>query len=189
MNVICFIFILSMAWFISELLLGIFKRSEDDYAQKVDRYSFRLLWVTIMIAVISGVSVGLSGVGLIGHVGYRLSILGMSLMVIGLVIRWTAVLTLRRYFTVDVAIVEGHKIVQSGLYKYIRHPAYTGSLLTFLGLGLSFSNWLAPIIIVVPVLLAFLYRIRVEEAVLIRAFGDDYKAYMRRTWRLIPFLY
>jgi len=110
-------------------------------------------------------------------------------MLLGLLIRWTAILTLRKYFTVDVSILPGHQIVKKGLYKYIRHPAYAGSLVSFLGLGLAFSNWLSSIVIVVPILTAFIYRIQVEEQALIQAFGDEYLDYSNTTKRLIPKIY
>jgi protein-S-isoprenylcysteine O-methyltransferase Ste14 len=110
-------------------------------------------------------------------------------MLLGLIIRWTAILTLRKYFTVDVSILEDHKIVKKGIYKYIRHPSYAGSLVSFLGLGLAFSNWLSSVVIIVPILTAFIYRIQVEEKALIQAFGEEYLDYSNTTKRLIPKIY
>jgi protein-S-isoprenylcysteine O-methyltransferase Ste14 len=62
-------------------------------------------------------------------------------------------------------------------------------LLVFLGLGISFGNWLSLIIVVVPTSLAFMQRIAIEEAALARALGDSYLRYMARTKRLIPGVY
>jgi len=106
-----------------------------------------------------------------------------------LIIRWMAILTLKKYFTVNVSILKDHRIIDKGVYKFIRHPAYAGSLLSFLGLGLSFSNWLSTLVIFIPILIAFIYRIRVEEKALIQAFGDEYLNYSKTTKRLIPKLY
>ena len=112
--------------------------------------------------------------------------LGMVLIVAGLAVRWVAILTLRKYFTVDVAISSDHKVVMTGLYRYVRHPAYLGSLLSFLGLAISFSNWLSAVVIFFPITGAFIYRIKVEEEALEAFFGDAYRQYCSSTRRLIP---
>lgn len=111
------------------------------------------------------------------------------MILLGLVIRWTAILTLKRFFTVDVAVARDHQLVEHGIYRYIRHPSYAGSLVSFLGLGMAFSNWLSVFVIVIPITLAFLYRIRVEELMLSRALGEPYTRYALTTKRLIPFLF
>ena len=80
-------------------------------------------------------------------------------------------------------------LIEKGLYKFIRHPAYTGSLLTFLGFGLTFSNWLSALVLFVPLTGVFLYRIHVEEQALTEFFGDAYLQYRRRTKRLFPGIY
>lgn len=96
---------------------------------------------------------------------------------------------LGRLFTVNVAIAADHTLIDSGPYRTIRHPSYTGALLVFPGLGISFGNWLSLIIVVVPTSLAFMQRIAIEEAALTRALGDSYPRYMARTKRLIPGVY
>ena len=60
---------------------------------------------------------------------------GLVLFAAGLSLRWYSVVYLGRLFTYDVAIAADHRVVDSGPYRYIRHPAYSGSLLTFVGLG------------------------------------------------------
>jgi protein-S-isoprenylcysteine O-methyltransferase Ste14 len=71
----------------------------------------------------------------------------------------------------------------------MRHPSYTGLLLAYLALGVRSLNWVSVGIIMVPVMAALLYRIRVEEAVLTQAFGEQYRAYCAATPRLIPGVY
>jgi hypothetical protein len=61
--------------------------------------------------------------------------LALVLVLIGLFIRWTAILTLGRFFTVDVAVHSDHALVENGLYRFVRHPFYTGLLVAFLGVG------------------------------------------------------
>jgi protein-S-isoprenylcysteine O-methyltransferase Ste14 len=111
------------------------------------------------------------------------------LLLAGVSVRWTAIYTLGKYFTGVVMIKEDHRIIQRGLYKYLRHPAYTGTLVGHLGFGLSFSNWFSLALSSIPYLIAALYRMRVEEQALKDSFGEEYLGYAKRTKRLIPKVY
>jgi protein-S-isoprenylcysteine O-methyltransferase len=104
-------------------------------------------------------------------------------------LRWYSIFYLGRFFTVDVQVSADHQLIDSGPYRFIRHPSYTGILFEFLGFGLCLGNWLSVLIIIVPVGAAFLYRIRVEESALARGLGERYVTYCSRTKRLIPFVY
>jgi protein-S-isoprenylcysteine O-methyltransferase len=88
-----------------------------------------------------------------------------------------------------VAIASDHQLVEAGPYRWLRHPSYAGALLAFLGLGLCLHNWAALAAVVVPVSVVFWRRMRIEEAALLGTFGERYRDYMRRTRRLIPFIY
>ena len=79
--------------------------------------------------------------------------------------------------------------MRRGVYRFIRHPSYTGLLLRYLGFGLAFANWLSAALIFLPLLGATVYRIRVEEAALRERFGDEFLSYSRATKRLIPGVY
>jgi protein-S-isoprenylcysteine O-methyltransferase Ste14 len=106
-----------------------------------------------------------------------------------MIIRFIAIYSLGRFFTVDLTIKDNHKIKKDGLYRLLRHPSYSGSLLSFLGYGLSLNDWISLIVIFIPVTIAFLYRIRIEEKLLTDQFGNDYIDYMKKTNCLIPFIY
>jgi protein-S-isoprenylcysteine O-methyltransferase len=108
---------------------------------------------------------------------------------LGLVLRWYSIIYLGRFFTVNVAIHSGHEIIDTGPYKHIRHPSYTGALLAFLGLALSLTNWASLALVMLPIVLAFSRRIAIEETALASALGSPYINYMRRTKRLAPFIY
>jgi protein-S-isoprenylcysteine O-methyltransferase Ste14 len=179
----------SCFWCISEIILAFTKKSGVAKSNSKDQSSLRLLWLTIGIAITSGVFLGYNQIGLIRSCGPWISFAGIFLIILGLIIRWIAILTLRKYFTVDVAIQSGQKIIQKNVYKYIRHPGYTGSLLSFLGLGFSFSNWLASLVIFIPIVMAFFYRIRIEEKALIDVFGAEYDNYRKTTRMMIPFVF
>jgi protein-S-isoprenylcysteine O-methyltransferase Ste14 len=114
--------------------------------------------------------------------------LGLGLMLGGLVFRLVAIRQLGRAFVPEVAIQPGQRLFTGGLYATLRHPSYTGTFLTILGYALALGNWLSlGVMLLIPGLVYGL-RIVVEEAALLEAFGDDYRAYMRRTWRVIPFI-
>lgn len=112
---------------------------------------------------------------------------GIVLALAGIAIRQYAIATLGRFFDVRVTTRPDQTVVETGLYRLIRHPSYSGTLLTVLGVLLCSTNWasLACFVLALP---GFAYRIRVEEAALSLALGQPYRDYMRRTKRLVPFL-
>ncbi|HEX9916588.1 MAG TPA: isoprenylcysteine carboxylmethyltransferase family protein [candidate division Zixibacteria bacterium] len=189
MNFYIIIILISFVWILSEVILARITHSKTKTSKDLDKSSLRFLWLTIIICVFIGVFLGIRGIGFISKNALFISSLGLILIVLGLVVRWTAILTLKKYFTVNVSILSDHRIVDKGIYKIIRHPAYAGSLLSFLGLGLSFSNWLSTLIIFTPVLVVFIYRMRIEEKALVGFFGEKYTIYCKTTKRLIPKIY
>lgn len=136
-----------------------------------------------------GMILGFINIGNIQTGSNLIAPLGLSLLVAGVAIRWTAIYTLGKYFTSIVVIKDDHRLIRAGLYKHLRHPAYTGALVAHLGLGLSFSNWFSVALSFVPYLVAAAYRIHVEEQALSEKFGKEYLEYSRDTKRLIPKLY
>ena len=167
------------------LLWGRKKKSERDW----DKSSLAVFDVSGVLSVPLGIFLGFTDTGRI-HKGYFLvSLSGIVLMLLGTAFRWVAVFTLKRYFTVNVTILENHHIVKKGLYKHLRHPSYTGLLLRYLGFGLSYANWLSLALLFLPLLFSVLYRMRVEEAALLQTFGGEYEEYSRGVKRLIPRVY
>jgi len=171
---------------VSEIVLALVRRSRGGSARSDDRGSMRLLWMLIFCGVCAGVlSSGVSATRIPAS-ARALNAVGLSLVVGGLVLRWTAILTLGRLFTVDVAIHDDHVVVQSGLYRFMRHPSYTGLLVAFVGLGVLFGNWLSIVVLIVPVFLGILYRVHHEEKVLLASLGTAYRDYCARTKRFVP---
>jgi protein-S-isoprenylcysteine O-methyltransferase Ste14 len=136
-----------------------------------------------------GMILGFTNIGRIRTGSTVISATGITLLVLGILIRWAAIYSLGKYFTTKVVIQNDHRLIRTGLYKHMRHPAYTGALIAHLGLGLSFSNWFSLAISSVPYLVAASYRMRVEETALRDAFGDEYEDYSTKTKRLIPKVY
>ncbi len=178
---------MNLLWLLSEILIGRLTFRKD--ASQLDRKSLRLLWVTILVCVSLGVFVGLQRWAALPFPSKWMLSIGTTLIGLGLLVRWQAMLTLRRFFTSNVQILENHQLVDKGLYAYIRHPAYAGSLLSFLGLGLALNSWLSLLIIFVPIFLAFVRRMNIEEQALLQALGSTYQQYRQRTARLLPFIY
>ncbi len=115
--------------------------------------------------------------------------LGVALVVIGVAFRWYAIHILGKYFSVRLAVQPNQTVMKDGPYRWIRHPSYTGSLITMLGLGLAFTNWLCLVSVPLIVLVGYSYRASVEEGMLIAGLGDSYREYMQHTKRFIPFVY
>lgn len=175
-------------WLASEIFLNRIFRSGPQEKQKADRRSLLWIWLTIMATLPLGSFVQEYTSAPITHYPYFHKI-GLCVIVAGMLFRFWAIYTLGHYFTVDVAIRDDHRLIQHGVYKYIRHPAYLGSLVSFVGNGIAMNNYIAFAIAVLPVTGAFLYRMYVEEKVLVNNFGEEYKVYKKETWRLIPFVF
>ena len=121
--------------------------------------------------------------------GLAVDALAVGLFIVGTALRWASIIHLGRFFTVDVAIAPDHRVIDTGPYRYLRHPSYTGGLTAFLGLGFALHNWLSLLALMLPVLAIHLYRMGVEEQALAQGLGEPYRAYARRTRRLIPGVY
>ena len=119
----------------------------------------------------------------------QVTIAGIVVIVIGTVLRWWAILTLGRYFTIDVAVRPMQSVVQSGPYRFMRHPSYTAILIMLLGVGMALANWASLVVMLAGGLIGLLYRVRVEERALVEALGHPYMDYMRATKRFIPFVF
>lgn len=183
--------LLAMTWFVwfaFEIILNRVRRVRAGEGREIPDGSAKPIWKTVGITMTTGILTSIWYSIPIGHT-WTVPIIGWILLVLGLVVRVSAVITLGRWFTVDVAVSEHQELVTTGLYRWIRHPSYTGIVLCFLGFALSFNQWPALVIIPLPLVVVLLRRIRVEERALLERFGDEYRRYRDHTWTLIPFLY
>ena len=186
MNLARIVQLVSLGWLLSELVLIMRPHRTHGSAMRRDRGSRVLLWCVSGAGVAAGTAVRAVSTTRIGVSEPWLLGASLALLVGGLVIRWTAILTLGSFFNTRVAIHQDHRLVRTGLFRLVRHPSYSGLLLVFLGMGLSFGNWFSVAVIVVPFLAALLYRIHVEESSLVEALGQDYVEYCKATKRLLP---
>lgn len=180
--------LLVVAWILGEWVIDRRHRSSGG-GESRDAGTLRLLHLAIGLGFVIGMALGLAGIGRWpAAAATPLHWLGLALMASGLALRWWAVHTLQRWFTVDVAIRADHRLVQHGPYRWLRHPSYTGMLMVLTGLGLALG-WAPMLALLLPALPALARRIRVEEAALATAFPDAWPGHAARTWRLLPGLW
>ena len=181
-------YIVYSLWWLSELigalLIPVLRRRGTTQVRR-DQGSATVIVSSIFIAIFIAFGFGYTGTGqLPDWVFYP----GIFLMLLGIVIRQYAIAVLGRFFSLTVRVAEDHKVVDRGPYKLVRHPSYTGVLVTFLGLGLAVQSWAAILTLLIVFTVAYGYRMRVEEKTLISQLGEDYLNYMKRTKRLIPYM-
>jgi protein-S-isoprenylcysteine O-methyltransferase Ste14 len=92
---------------------------------------------------------------------------------------------LGRNWAAEVRIGEGHELVRTGPYRWLRHPIYTAMLGMFVGTAIASSQYHA-LAGVGLLFVAYIRKTRLEEDILTRTFPADYEAYRRHTWRLVP---
>ena len=164
------------------------RKRERNIINKGDRGSFWLLFILIAVGYTLSFCFAATKIGRIYHWNAFFAI-GVIMIIVGLIIRITAIMTLKQHFTYTVTKIENHELIESGLYKSIRHPAYLGQIIIFIGTSISLSNWLSILGMAVPVIAGFIYRISIEERFIIKHLGDTYVDYQKRTKRLIPAIY
>ena len=175
-------------WLVLETIGSRTKRSANS-TKASDRGSYRLLMILLWLAIglVFALPFVLPQATILWH-RTALFFVGIALMLAGMAFRFYAMSLLGRFFTYQVAVHPGQTVVEAGPYRYIRHPSYTGALITLVGLGLALGNWAGLFALLACMGPAYAYRISVEEAALLAALAEPYEQYTRRTRRIIPFL-
>ena len=180
--------ILGVLWGLAEFCVALITRSRSAAPSK-DRGSVFLIWIvcvaSICVAIFSAPAFSAWGLPNPRMV-YTAALL---LFALGVFLRVYSIIYLGRFFTPTVAISADHQLIDSGPFRRIRHPTYTGLLMIVLGLGLSFANIPSLLIFFMPMFVCILWRIRIEEQALMEGLGEQYRSYIYRTKRLIPFIY
>ena len=118
-----------------------------------------------------------------------MQVAGLVLILAAVILRIWARAHLRGLYSGHVEVQVGHRLVQSGPYRFVRHPGYTGFLLIALGLSIGYSSWIALAAIPLLLLPGLAYRMRVEERLLAEEFRDDFRSYARKPRKLIPWIW
>ena len=181
--------ILLYGWTASEIYIAIATRTRQSGGMVRDRGSMMILWATIVGSITAAdFARHLTSFPIFANF-HDLRLIAIPLMVAGLVVRWTAIFSLGKAFSANVAIRDTQSLYRSGLYSVVRHPSYSGMLIIFLAIALADRNWLSAAFVLIFPTAALIYRIHVEEAALLGAFGAKYADYSRTTKRLIPGVY
>jgi protein-S-isoprenylcysteine O-methyltransferase Ste14 len=175
-------------WVLSEgaILIKTKRDRKEVVSENKDKGSYRIIVVGIFICMIVN---QLCNSMKLGYVDTAISNLGSILIIIGMCIRLWAVTVLGRHFSLVVSVDSKQKIIQNGPYRLIRHPSYTGLLVSFIGIGLAFQTWVGSLFAFVFFIVVFGYRISIEEKALTGMFPDEYPSYIQKTSRLIPFVW
>jgi protein-S-isoprenylcysteine O-methyltransferase len=138
------------------------------------------LWLPLIVNVLGFALFSIDTVG---------GLVALAVMLIGLGLRVWAAVTLGGYYTRTLTTTKDHTVVTTGPYSRIRHPAYLGVILLWSGFGVLSSSFAVALLFPVLFTAVYLYRISVEEKMLVEVLGDAYVQYRRRTRKLIPFVY
>ncbi|MCI0183053.1 methyltransferase family protein [Sulfoacidibacillus ferrooxidans] len=173
-------------WFILEIFFGVRARYLQRGQPKRnhnDRGSGALIMGGMYILIVISIIFVVNQIGILPiwarYIGY-------FLMIIGMIIRFFAIIQLGRFFSPTVGVVSNQEMIQSGLYRSIRHPAYTGGWIAAVGIGLSLGTSWGALLLGLGLLLIYTYRIRIEEQMMIQHFGNQYTEYRNHTKRMFP---
>jgi protein-S-isoprenylcysteine O-methyltransferase Ste14 len=174
---------------VPEIVLSAVLRSGKN-AKKSDKGSKWIVIGAANLAMAMGFIVVIAFPGLSIHAHWKaLFDAGIAVWLGGSMFRFYSMRTLGRFFTYDVAVSSGQQVIERGPYRWIRHPSYLGSLVANIGIGMTLTHWLAIFLPAICLGVAYAYRIPIEERALEGGLGSAYREYMRRTWRLVPFLF
>lgn len=175
---------LGLSFFIEAALIG--RDQRGTVRTRGDRGSTLVIYFTVVLSLVVAFVCNAAGLGILPD---GVFFVGIAMMFLGILLREWAVATLRGYFSYRVRVLQDHKVVDRGPYHLIRHPAYSGSIITIVGVGVALRSWVGALLLVLFSLVAYGYRIRIEEKAMVRDLGEDYTEYMSRTKRLIPYLF
>jgi protein-S-isoprenylcysteine O-methyltransferase Ste14 len=175
-------------WIVPEFIVS--KRRAPKLSSKSDRSSLLVVMLLLWMGIAADFTLSFQlPQAAIRSERVLVFFVGIGLMFAGMALRLYSISLLGHYFTFEVAVHTDQPVIEAGPYRYIRHPSYTGALITVAGLGLALGNWAGLIVLLGCMLAAYSYRIPIEESALVAVLGAPYEKYMRRTYRLIPYIF
>lgn len=115
--------------------------------------------------------------------------MGLIILILGGIILVISRFQLGKFGSGKLVIEDEHKLIQEGIYIYIRHPMYSGGIVVFIGFTLIFRCLITIPIYLILYIIIMIHRINIEEKILIEEFGSAYEEYKKSSYRLIPFIY
>jgi protein-S-isoprenylcysteine O-methyltransferase len=169
-------------WWISELRIMV--RNRGGTGENLDRGS--RVWVVALVTTGTAAAFALAWQGFGRIDGWWPVVVGVLLAICGIALRAWSVTTLGAFFTTTVEVQQDHRIIEGGPYRRLRHPSYTGALLTVIGVTLALGSWLGCLVATLLALSGLVQRILVEERALAARLGPAWGAFARGRRRLIP---
>lgn len=171
---------------VAELLMRQGAAAKSVRPQATDRGSSALILAAYVLAVVAITTHLLpSPVAIPVAVAWAGAAVGAA----GFVFRLWSMRVLGRFYTRTLLTTADQRVVKEGPYRWVRHPGYLGSILVWLGAALASGNVVSVAAVAVLLAVAYAFRIRAEEAMLVVALGPPYEEYRRGSWRLLPFVY
>ncbi len=164
-------------------------QNKDDRKSGVERRRLDLLLIQVFslaVVVLAPFSDG-HAIGIFNF-GNAIRWVGLVLMTPGFILMQAAEKHLARQFSVEVTLQKNHILIQTGPYAYIRHPRYLGILIFFTGISLVFRSMLA-LLVVLALTGVLIWRVYAEEDLLHQEFGENWEAYRKKSWRILPFVF
>jgi protein-S-isoprenylcysteine O-methyltransferase Ste14 len=112
---------------------------------------------------------------------------GIVCAIVSFKLRWAAIAALGKFWSLHVEMRDNHEFVQSGPFRFLRHPTYFSMILELAAFGLICSAWYLLLIVPFAFIPALIMRLRLEEPALVKQFGDAYRDYQRRVPMVIPY--
>jgi len=182
------IIVFSILYGLFEIFMSLRQNENRKISESGDKGSIWILILSISMGYWLSFIMGATTIGRLHHWN-TFFLIGSVIALTGLIIRVAAILKLSEQFTYTVTKIENHELIETGLFKIIRHPGYFGQLIIFLGISVCLSNWLSVLLMIIPVMSGYIYRINVEERFMAEHLGQKYLDYRKRTKRLIPVIY
>ena len=181
---------ISIVWIVFEILLVVRDRIQGKGKAGSDRGTLYYNIIAIVLGLtIASILKGNSKFFFPSHWSNTIFWFGLSIILLGFGLRIWAVATLGASFRTTVETSKDQPVVRSGPYTLVRHPSYSGLILMCIGYGIALQNWLSLAFALIVPLIALLYRIQVEEAVLVSSLGSDYKKYQSETKKIVPWIW
>jgi protein-S-isoprenylcysteine O-methyltransferase Ste14 len=176
---------------VPELLLLLTRFSRSRSAIPADRFSLTYVWGTIITGLVVAIPFAYFHVPqrLFFELGESGLILTFAILLVGILLRWWAIHSLGSFFTVNIAVHQGHRLITAGPYAIIRHPSYTGLFIELFALALTFQHVVSLSLIMIAATIALMKRINIEERVLGNILGAEYRSYHQQTYCLFPYLF
>ena len=156
---------------------------------RIEQDSLAFLSILTIVSQLVSLTFAWCGVGDLPNSYFLFFCFGILFMYLGAGLRQHSFKQLGGAFTIDVRVSKQQKVIDSGAYRYIRHPGYLAGILMMLGFGVAMSNLVAVVVMFSTSVFVYSRRIHFEEKAMLEQLGSNYSNYIKNTKKLIPLLY